>query len=94
MAQQNTVSTLDGNFKILYGEGPINLIPEVSILQKKVPFKKSEKIGKSYNFPVILTNEAGVTYLAAGAGVSTLNDSIAAQLKEASVDANQIIIRG
>jgi hypothetical protein len=94
MAQQNTVSTLDGNFKVVYGEGPINVIPEVSILQKKIPFQKADRIGKSYNFPVILTNEAGVTYLAAGAGVSTLNDSIAAQLKEASIDANQIIIRG
>ncbi len=43
---------------------------------------------------MILSSEAGVTYLAAGAGVTTLNDAIAAQLKEASVDANQIIIRG
>lgn len=94
MGAQNTTSTLDGNFKLVYGEGPINAIPEVSILQKKIKFETSDRIGKSYNFPVILTNEAGVTYLAAGAGVTTLNDSIAAQLKEASVDANQIIIRG
>jgi len=94
MAQQNTTSTLDGLFKVVYGEGPIKVIPEVSIVQKKVPFQKSARIGKSYNFPVILSSEAGVTYLAAGAGVSTLNDSIASTLKEASVDANQIIIRG
>lgn len=94
MAQQNTVSTLDGLFKVVYGEGPINAIPEVSQLQKEIKFQSTEKIGKSYNFPVILSAEAGVTYLAAGAGVSTLNDSIAAQLKEASVDANQIIVRG
>lgn len=94
MAQQNTVSTLDGLFKTVYGEGPVNAIPEVAIIQKEVKFQKADKIGKSYNFPVILTQEAGVTYLAAGAGVSTLNDSIAAQLKEASVDANQIIVRG
>lgn len=94
MAQQNTTSTLDGLFKTVYGEGPVNAIPEVSILQKKIKFQKADKIGKSYNFPVILSNEAGVTYLAAGAGVTTLNDSIAAQLKEASIDANQIIIRG
>lgn len=94
MAQQNTTSTLDGLFKIVYGEGPINAIPEVSILQKEIKFQSVNKIGKSYNFPVILSAEAGVTYLAAGAGVSTLVDSIAAQLKEASVDANQIIIRG
>lgn len=94
MAQYNTTSTLDGLYKIVYGEGPVNAIPEVAIIQKKVPFKQTERIGKSYNFPVILTSEAGVTYLAAGNGVSTLNDAIAAQLKEASVDANQIIIRG
>lgn len=80
--------------KVIYGEGPVKAVPEVAILQKEVKFEKSSKIGKSYNFPVILSSEAGVTYLAAGAGVTTLNDAIAAQLKEASVDANQIIIRG
>lgn len=94
MAQQNTTATLDGLFKIVYGEGPISAIPEVAILQKEIKFQAADKIGKSYNFPVILTSEAGVTYLAAGAGVSTLNNAIAAQLKEATVDANQIIIRG
>lgn len=94
MAQQNTTSTLDGLFKIVYGEGPVSVIPEVAILQKEIKFQQVDKIGKSYNFPVILSAEAGVTYLAAGAGVQTLNDSVAAQLKEASVDANQIIIRG
>ena len=82
------------NAKVIYGEGPVKAVPEVAILQKEVKFEKSSKIGKSYNFPVILSSEAGVTYLAAGAGVQTLNDAIAAQLKEASVDANQIIIRG
>lgn len=94
MSSYNTVSTLDGLFKVIYGEGPVKAVPEVAILQKEVKFEKSAKIGKSYNFPVILSSEAGVTYLAAGAGVQTLNDAIAAQLKEASVDANQIIIRG
>lgn len=94
MAQANSTSTLDGMYKIVYGEGPVNAVPEVAILQKEIKFQQSEKIGKSYNFPVILSQEAGVTYLAAGAGISTLNDSIAAQLKEASVDANQIIVRG
>lgn len=94
MAQQNSTTTLDGLFKIVYGEGPINAIPECSILQKKIPFKSVDRIGKSYNFPVILTSEAGVTYIAAGGGSTTLVDSVAATLKEASVDANQIIVRG
>lgn len=94
MAQANTTSTLDGLFKVVYGDGPINAVPEVAILQKEIKFQKADKIGKSYNFPVILSQEAGVTYIAAAAGVTTLNDSIAAQLKEASVDANQIVVRG
>lgn len=94
MAQQNTTATLDGNFKVVYGEGPVDAIPEVAIIQKEVKFKATERIGKSYNFPVVLSSEAGVTYLAAGAGVQTLNAAIAAQQKEAVVNANQIIIRG
>lgn len=94
MAQYNTTATLDGLFKVVYGDGPINAIPEVAIIQDKVPFQASDRIGKTYNFPVILSSEAGVTYLVAGAGVQTLNAAVAAQLKEAQVDANQIIIRG
>lgn len=94
MAQYNTTSTLDGLFKVVYGDGPIKVIPEVALLQKEIKFEKANKIGKSYNFPVILSAEAGVTYLAAGAGVTTLNSAIAATLKEATVDANQIIVRG
>jgi len=94
MAQQNTTTTLDGLFKVVYGEGPVNAIPECSLLQKMIPFKSADRIGKSYNFPVILSSEAGVTYIAAGGGSTTLVDSVAATLKEASVDANQIIVRG
>lgn len=94
MAQQNSVSTLDGLFKIVYGDGPINAIPEIAVLQKLIPFKSSERIGKSYNFPVVLTAEAGVTYVAAGGGAVTLTTSVAAVLKEAVVDAQQIIVRG
>lgn len=94
MAQINATATLDGLFKIVYGEGPVDAIPEVSILQDKIPFQSAQRIGKSYNFPVILTAEAGVTYIAAGGGSTTLANSVAATLKEASVDANQIIVRG
>jgi hypothetical protein len=81
-------------FKVVYGDGPIKAVAEVAYLQKNIKFQNADKIGKSYNFPVILSNEAGVTYLAAGAGVSTLNAAVAATVKEAVVDANQIIIRG
>lgn len=95
MAQENTVATLDGLFKQVYGkEGPIPLVPEIAYIQKRVTFKEAERIGKNYNFPVVLSQEQGVTYLAAGAGVQTLESSVAAVLKEAQIDANQIIVRG
>lgn len=94
MSSQNTTSTLDGLFKSVYGEGPVNVLPDVAYLQKRVKFKESEKIGKKYAFPVILSQEQGVTYLASGAGVSSLESSVAAVLKEAQVDAHQIIVRG
>ena len=94
MSQQNTTSTLDGLFKTVYGEGPVKVLPDVAYLQKRVPFKESERIGKQYAFPVVLSQEQGVTYLASGAGVSTLESSVAAVLKEAQIDAHQIIVRG
>ena len=94
MSQENNTTSMDGYFKSVYGDGPVNAVPENSWLQKKVPFKKTNKIGKSYQFPVILTQEAGVTYIAAGAGSTSLVDSVAAVMQEAVVDANQIIVRG
>ena len=94
MAQQNTTATLDGNFKAVYGDSIVNLQPDNAILSKMVKFKESERIGKSYQVPVILSSEHGCTYLAAGDGVVTLNNSIAATLKNATVDGAQIILRG
>ena len=94
MSQYNTTSTLDGLFKTVFGTGPVKVIPDVAYLQKRIAFKKTEKIGKQYAFPVILSQEHGVTYLASGAGVSTLESAVAATLKEAQVDAHQIIVRG
>ena len=44
MSAYNTVSTLDGLFKVIYGEGPVKAVPEVAILQKEVKFEKSSKI--------------------------------------------------
>lgn len=94
MATVNTTSTLDGLFKSTYGTEPIDAIPQSSILQKMVKFKDADKTGDSYKCPVILSSENGVTFLAAGEGVATLNDSVAATLKNALVDGSQIFLRG
>lgn len=94
MAATNTVSTLDGFFKAVYGDSHIKAVPENLYLVKNVDFRESERIGKSYQVPVILSREHGVTYLAAGDGVTTLNDSVAAVSKNCEVPGSQIILRG
>lgn len=95
MATTNTTATLDGLFKAVYGEkGPINLIPENAILQNLVQFRESERIGKDFEVPVILSQEHGVTYMAPGDGVVTLNDAIASTLKNCVVNGYQIVLRG
>lgn len=94
MAQTNTTATLDGLFKAVYGESYVNLVPDNAILTKMVKFKEAERIGKSYQVPVLLAQEQGVTYLAAGDGVQTLNDSVAGVMKNCEVDGAQIILRG
>jgi hypothetical protein len=94
MAQTNTTATLDGFFKSVYGESHIAAVPEGLWLVKNVDFRESEKIGKQFEVPVILSQEHGVTYLASGDGATTLNASIAAVSKNATVDGAQIILRG
>ena len=61
MAQVNTTATLDGLFKRVYGEDILRLQPDSAIIQKLVKFRESEKIGKSYEVPVILSSEQGAT---------------------------------
>lgn len=94
MAQATTTSTLDGFFKTVYGDKHIDAVPENLFLVKNIDFREAEKIGSKFSVPVLLSREHGVTYLAAGDGVQTLNDSIAAVSKKAEVDGAQIIMRG
>lgn len=93
MAQYNDVSTLDGLFKKVYGPNILKLVPDSALLTKIIKFREAEKIGKNYSVPVVLSNEQGITVLAAGDGVTTLKDSVAMTSKEATVDAAQLILR-
>jgi len=93
MASTTTVSQLDGLYKVVYGDKLDNLIPDNAILVKKIKFAQADKLGKQYNFPVVLTNEHGVTRAAAGAGSFALKSSIAMTTQEAQVLSYQHVIR-
>lgn len=91
MAQVNTVTTLDGLYKKVYGpKGPIVALPEISILQDLVPFYTAQKNGASFNTPIVVSDEHGFAY-GDGSETITLNTEIAATLKEISVDGAQIV---
>jgi hypothetical protein len=90
MASTNTVATLDGMYKKVYGDGPIFALPEFSTLQKLVPFQKGKRTGKSYNTTIVVSDEHGFAYGAADETV-TMATEIAATLEEISVDGAQIV---
>ena len=91
MAQTNSVSSLDGLYKSVYGEnGPIELLPDMAILQRMVPFNKAQQTGKSYEVPVIVTSAQGFSYGAADETI-TLKTEVAATLKNVTVKGAQIV---
>lgn len=91
MAQTNTASTLDGLYKSVYGEnGPVELLPDMAIIQSMVPFNSAQRTGKSYEVPVVVTTAQGFSYGLADATI-TLNTEVAATLKNVSVKGAQIV---
>ena len=59
----NAVSTgdLDGLFKQVYADKLGKLIPDNTILVKKIKFEQRKRIGANYNYPVVLKQENGIT---------------------------------
>lgn len=94
MAVAETVTSLEGLFKQQYPEGLPDLIPSAVKLQKLVDFvEKDLELGDSYVQPVRLSYPTGFTHAASGAGAFTLNASVAGQLRKATVDGSQILLR-
>lgn len=91
MAQTNTAATLDGLYKSVYGEnGPIQLLPDMAILQSMIPFNSAQRTGKSYEVPVVVSSAQGFSYGLADATI-TLNTEVAATLKNLTVKGAQIV---
>ncbi len=89
----NTVSTLAGYYKKVYAEKLDNVIPASSLIYDLVELEEAKRTGDSYNFPVLLTLENGFTVNGASGSVVTLNDTVAAVSKEASIQGVELIGR-
>ena len=94
MATDNTISTLNGLFKEVYGSKVQDLIPNGVELMKDIPFvKNADKLGNSYNQPVIVGQEQGFSYGGTDGSAFTLNDAIAGQVKNASITSYEFVLR-
>lgn len=87
-----TLSSLNGFHKDRRAEKLEKLIPQDFHLHRDMPYKKGKKLGRTYLQPVFLTYPHGITFSASDV-VPTLNAAVAAETKEASVQAYQIIGR-
>ena len=81
----NTLATLNGFYKQIYGDSLINLIPESAKFIKDVPFEKRKKLGDKYNVPVVLQAEQGFTYNDGDGTAFALNGALAMGTRNAQV---------
>lgn len=90
----NDVSTLNGLFKQVYADRMERLIPDGKKVITNVPFVARDKQpGATYNQPVVLNMEHGVTYAAPDEGAFELLAPISGQIKNATVEGYQMVLR-
>lgn len=78
-----TQTTLTGLFKDVYEDKIVNLVPESSVLQKKVKFVENDKReGRLLHQPVLLALPTGMTF---GVGAVALNNPIASTMGDAQI---------
>lgn len=90
----NTTSTLNGLFKEIYANEVLNLIPDNVVLVNLVDFVSQDKTtGNLYHQPVILGHEHGMTYGGSDGTAFALNDAIAGQVRDATVQGYEFLLR-
>jgi hypothetical protein len=78
-----TQTTLTGLFKDVYEDKIVNLVPESSVLQKRVKFVENDKReGRLLHQPVLLALPTGMTF---GVGAVALNNPVASTMGDAQI---------
>lgn len=82
-SQFETQTTLTGMFKDVYEDKIVNLVPESSVLQKRIKFVENDKReGRLLHQPVLLALPSGLTF---GVGAVALNNPIASTMGDAQI---------
>jgi hypothetical protein len=94
MATTNSVSdTLNANYKQVYGDDIVELIPDGVKVLKDIKFVEGDQQqGGTYNQPVALKLEHGFSF-GAGDDVINLNAAVAGKLENATVNGMQMVGR-
>ncbi len=86
--------SLNANFKEVYGDDIKNLIPEELYLYNEIKMlSKDKQPGLSFNQPVILGHEHGITFASSDDDAFNLNSSIAGAIKNATVKGYPSVFR-
>jgi hypothetical protein len=88
----NTLTTLDGFYKRIYGDSLTKLIPDNAKILKKLPFERRKKLGDEFHIDVALQNEQGFTYNTDGSAFA-LNGAIPMATKPAKVKGTEILLQ-
>lgn len=90
MATNVSVAQLDGNFKKVYGSSILPLAPELAKLYKDTgALAESERVGDTYEQPVILQQEHGYTYAGSDGDAFAINTPIAMLSDTASLQGSE-----
>lgn len=87
-----TVTTLNGMFKVRYADSGVDLVPEHSDFARLIKFESRTILGDSFQFPVRVRRAAGATY-AAGGDAFDLNDAIAGKTVNVTVTPQSYVLR-
>lgn len=93
----NDISALNGNFKDQFHKEVVDQMPDFVLLQKDgfISWVPSDKMnGELYSIPTLLRSSQGVSYLGEAGAAATLQDAVAAVMKEAQVKGTEINVRG
>lgn len=87
-----TITTLDGMFKVRYADKLEDLTPDFNDFADAIPFKSRPKLGKQYNFPARVKRAQGATFAAGGDGF-TLNAAVPGLTVDASATMTSYVMR-
>lgn len=90
MAANQSVTQLEGLYKVVYGDGPLTLVPENAKLTKAIgKLEEAQRVGKTFNFPVVLKLEHGYTYAGSDGDAFAINTPIAGLMDEVSLEGSE-----